>query len=534
MNFFTRAIKNVTRKISKSILLIITFFLIGNLVIIGLGVSSATENAKILTRQKMRAVATLELDYNAIDSYVSQLEDKDEINEFYQNYPQITFADVNALIGDKRVSTANVLNTEMWYDAEGIEFVRLGNEAEENMDQEECWVTMTGEERCYTYYTPKYCVKANMYPNMIEVLDGEYTITEGRFYSQEEIDNNENVVLITNALAEVNNIKVGDKISFLCREPSIFEYEELEGLDPDLAVVEFEVIGLYDCATKLNPGSSSYQYLQPYENPDNTLLMPSTACYAVGLPIQQAIFDYYCEQYPDDDYYKPENRPTYDSIRDQYISDATFFLSDPLDVDGFVEDYQDNLGQFIKLNANNDEFNRLSKPLNTLNLYANFIIWLVVINAIVIITLVTALTLKTREYEIGVLLSIGASKLKIIAQFFVELALVAVIGFSLSIVSGTLISGKVGEVVLEYQLQEEELKEEDDYYYDDDYYNIWDTDYTTKVTLDDLISEYHVSISPIIIIEIYVLGLAIVFISIIIPSLMIMRFNPKRILMNQN
>lgn len=43
MNFFNRALKNVTRKISKSVLLAVTFFLIGNLVIIGLGINNAAE-----------------------------------------------------------------------------------------------------------------------------------------------------------------------------------------------------------------------------------------------------------------------------------------------------------------------------------------------------------------------------------------------------------------------------------------------------------------------------------------------------------
>ena len=62
----------------------------------------------------------------------------------------------------------------------------------------------------------------------------------------------------------------------------------------------------------------------------------------------------------------------------------------------------------------------------------------------------------------------------------------------------------------------------------------WNTDYTTEVTLDDLISEYEVTISPLIIGEIYVMGLGIVLISVIIPSFMIMRYNPKQILMNQN
>ena len=70
MNFINRAFKNVTRRPSKSILLTLTFFLIGNLVIIGLGVSSASESAKTLTRQKMRAVVTYAVDYNKVYQYV--------------------------------------------------------------------------------------------------------------------------------------------------------------------------------------------------------------------------------------------------------------------------------------------------------------------------------------------------------------------------------------------------------------------------------------------------------------------------------
>ena len=112
--------------------------------------------------------------------------------------------------------------------------------------------------------------------------------------------------------------------------------------------------------------------------------------------------------------------------RNMYMENVTLLLDDPLNVEQFVEDYSNSISQFTSLDANNDEFNRLSKPLDTLSMYANFIVWLVVINAVVIISLVTALTLKTREYEIGVLLSIGASKFKVIAQFFCRTPQVAV------------------------------------------------------------------------------------------------------------
>ena len=83
MNFFNRAIKNVTRKLSKTILLIITFFVIGNFVIIGLSVAQASESAKTLTRQKMRAVVSYVVDYDKFYRDADQIEDEDERNKFY-------------------------------------------------------------------------------------------------------------------------------------------------------------------------------------------------------------------------------------------------------------------------------------------------------------------------------------------------------------------------------------------------------------------------------------------------------------------
>jgi ABC-type antimicrobial peptide transport system permease subunit len=200
-------------------------------------------------------------------------------------------------------------------------------------------------------------------------------------------------------------------------------------------------------------------------------------------------------------------------------------------VDSFVEQVQASLdGQYRLLDANNETFEQLARPLDTLTLFSSLIVVLVLVNAVVIITLVTALTLKTREYEIGVLLSQGVSKLMVVAQFFVELALVAVIGFTLAVGSGTLIAGRVGEEVLNYQVEFSGLSEEveDDY----NYISNWDDNYFTEVTLSDMVDAYEVQISPLIIGEIYIAGLGIVLISILIPSLMIMRYNPKKILMS--
>ena len=375
-------------------------------------------------------------------------------------------------------------------------------------------------------------IKCNMFPGMIEFEDSGYKIKEGRFYNQGEIDEDSPICLISENLSATNGLSVGDTITLGINYPSL--QTQRIGLTSDDLDYSFEIIGIYSHNSPLTPDSSNYDWASPYMNPDNMIFMPTTSAYMAELNYNQKLFDYRAATIPDEEYYmNEENRPSEENMMKQInIENATLLLNDPLDVEKFVEDYSDDLSQFVTLDANNEEFKKLAKPLDTLSMYANFIVWLVIINAVVIISLVTALTLKTREYEIGVLLSIGASKIKVIAQFFIELALVAVIGFSLAVISGSLISKKVGAKVLEYQIATSDITEEENSSFI--YYDPWASDYATDISLDDLVAEYEVTISPMIIAEIYIMGLGIVLISVIIPSFMIMRYNPKKILMNTN
>lgn len=530
MNFFNRAIKNVTRKLSKTILLIITFFVIGNFVIIGLSVAQASESAKTLTRQKMRAVVTYEIDYQKFNYDADQIEDEDERDKFYENYPRITLDDVKAVLTDERVKTANINTNYSAYLGEEFDYVHLNNEYEQNNDEQSCWYDENGSERCYK--DPNIFIKANYFPSMIEIEDGDYVVTKGRFYNKEDIDDKNNVVLVSEAFAQQNGLDVGDSVS-ISFDGYIDNFTEI-GLQEEDFKSELEIIGIYSHNKAITPDNPRYEWMGPSENPDNMFLMPGTTLSKKMLYIEQMYFDYNAKQYPDNEFFSDiSNRPS----EERYVSDlygVTILLNDPLEVDDFVEEYSSKVGDYKKLNANNEEFNKLAKPLDTLSDYATFIIWLVVINAIVIITLVTALTLKTREYEIGVLLSIGASKLKVVAQFFVELAIVALIGFTLSVGTGMVASKQIGTSLLENQIESSGLNEEEDDYHYDNGFDIYDPDYTTEITLEDIVSEYQVTVSPVIIAEIYVVGLAIVMISVVIPSIMIMRFNPKKILMNQN
>lgn len=277
----------------------------------------------------------------------------------------------------------------------------------------------------------------------------------------------------------------------------------------------------------IDQGDTNFDWMQTSESPFNKVLMPITTYSEFDLPLTIANWEYNKQMYPEyADIYSEENRPTRESV--EHVNSIIFLLKDPLDVESFVEDYQKDLDYEGRLfSSDNGTFKKMARPLDSIELYAKVILAIVILNAIIIITLVTALTMKTREYEIGVLVSLGTSKFKVVAQMFTELLIIALIGFTLSVISGSMIASKAGEALLAYQVDVDD-EYASDFESDIIYYGM--DNYFTEVEQKDLIANYEVTISPIIIGKIYVAGIGIVLLSILVPSMMIMRFNPKKIL----
>lgn len=517
MNFIQRALRYVRRKPSKSFLLTLTFFLIGNLVILGLGVSQAADNAKILTRKKMRAIVSYEVDYSAFWQYADSLTDTDEMEAAYRNQPTIDRDIAVSLAEDPRVIAFNYMNTNVAY-AKDLEHVPLGNEDSNPMNEDD------------GYKMPNLMIYSNLFPDMLEIHEGTYTVTEGRWYTQSEIDDAAPVVLITEELAEQNGLRVGDTFTMMLGDPNEYMNNKdtytAAGVTEDDIMREVEIIGLYSTVENVDPNADNFRWMSPYESPKNRVQMPMTTLADMAVNA----YDINMTVHPD---WYDANSPSLDDIREQTMlpGRVIYLLDDPLNVDSFVAENQNRVKEFTMLNANNDTFKKMARPLDTMSFFANIVVWIVIVNAVVIISLVTALTLKTREYEIGVLLSIGVSKLKIVLQLFLELIVVAFIGFGLASVSGSLMAGSVGDMVLDFQTSSDAQYADTE---NSGYVFVNSTDYFTSVTQDDLLSEYHVSVSPLLILEIFILGTGVVLIAIVIPSFMIMRLNPKQILLEQN
>lgn len=488
MNFFKRSLKYIKAKKVKTIMFTIIFILLGNLVIIGFGVSQASHNAKNIARKKMNPVVKYEENYN---------------NYFSDDIVYVDLKIMDEMANDKRVKAASAIITS---EAKAINFdpVKPENKEEIFDDYEQ-----DTDDKTIT-------LKGTRYSNMIEFDNGTYEMVDGKFISKEDLKNKNKVIVVEQELAKNNNLHIGDLIDINILEDYVAE--EL-GLNSDDATITLKIIGIY----KSNVEAENSYYQAGYKA--NVILFPTTAITDEVLELIQKEYDYYYKLYGDE----------LDKIEVKeellYSSGLSMLLNDPADLDKFVNDYQTKIGKNFKLNTNDEAFKKYSKPLDTISLFANIIVWALLINSIIIITLVTALTLKSREYEIGVLVSLGVQKWKVITQLFLEILIIALVSFAIASFSGSLISKEVGKKVLDIQSS----FSSDDNKYKDEVMSYYDNnDYFTELNEDTILSEYKVTVDAKLIIKIFLVGILVVFVSILIPALMILRYNPKQMLMTTN
>ena len=91
------------------------------------------------------------------------------------------------------------------------------------------------------------------------------------------------------------------------------------------------------------------------------------------------------------------------------------------------------------------------QPLNNVKSFAKNIVLLVGIAGAVILTLIVMLSIKDRRYEMGVLLSLGESRVKLIGQFFVEILICLVFALGIASVSGNQVGNALGNQLISQQ-----------------------------------------------------------------------------------
>ncbi|MDR1567279.1 MAG: ABC transporter permease, partial [Streptococcaceae bacterium] len=134
------------------------------------------------------------------------------------------------------------------------------------------------------------------------------------------------------------------------------------------------------------------------------------------------------------------------------LSSAVYNLEDPKEMTEFVKSAKKLIdSDELQLQTNDTMYQQMITPLNNVAKFATNVVWLVSIAGIIILTLIVVMMIRERKYEIGVLMSLGEAKFKIISQFFVELIIVMLIAVGIASVSGNVVGNIVGQQLLDQQ-----------------------------------------------------------------------------------
>lgn len=223
---------------------------------------------------------------------------------------------------------------------------------------------------------------------------GKYKLVDGRHITPQD----KHACLISKELADYNKLSVGDKV-------------KMYSLDSD-AISEFKIVGIFD-GTEGTSGNAV------------TVDQIPANCGYIDYATVFELFE--------------------DSI-DGYTQ-LTIYVKDPVSVQNVYDKISalpELKGKTLKLTIDTDEYNVVSTPLESLQKLVNTTIIIISVVSVIILTLLLTIWIRGRKKEMGILLSIGRSKVNIILQIFTETFIVAVISFVVSIPFSNLIAEKAG------------------------------------------------------------------------------------------
>nr|WP_279381050.1 FtsX-like permease family protein [Alkaliphilus hydrothermalis] len=141
-------------------------------------------------------------------------------------------------------------------------------------------------------------------------------------------------------------------------------------------------------------------------------------------------------------------------------------------------------------------------------------------------------------YETGVLLSMGEGKLKVLGQYVAEVLIIAVIAFSVSIFSGSVIAQDIGDSLLEREIQVVQEQGLDGGQIGGNsrigggqYGRLLQQRYQLGNQGDiEPINSFDIDVTLTEIMKMSLVGLLVIIFGTILPAVTVMRYNPKTIL----
>ncbi|MBC1986881.1 ABC transporter permease [Listeria sp. FSL L7-0478] len=497
MNFFKRAWLSMKARKGRSVLQLIIFTVVCVLILSGFTIQSAADKASELAREQLGGTVTLTVDrekqMQAMREEASSSDSSStEAKPKFESSP-IDVSDANDLAKLDHVASYNYYSSTQAL-ASGFDPIESSGDTSSSDDSS----TTTQTQGPGGGQGGPQMVDADL--SISGLLDsatstdfeaGTSELTSGVAITS--ADKNKNVAMVEENLAEENDWKVGDSFTVTSSDGN--------------TKVTLKIVGIYKSTDAGSDMAQNFSFLNPY----NKVYVP----YTVANTIKGS--DY---------------KNTVDS--------AVYTMDDAANISAFEKEAKkvDSIDwDTFKLDANDTLYQQMIGPIDSVASFSKNVVYIVSIAGALILGLLVMMQVRDRKYEMGVLLAIGEKRGKLIAQFFVEILIVALISFGLAAASSHYVAQLAGNQLLEQQNSSttetsttenrgpggngqggpggfagsvsnltknaEQIKELD-----------------IQVTLEDMLKMGGI-------------GIGIAFISVLLPAALVLRMNPKTILTKQ-
>lgn len=473
------ALLSIKKSFGRTLLLFLLMFVIANLVISGLSIKSATSKSMEQVRKSLGSDVTLS--YN-MKNIMNNRENGASIDSVMES---ITIEMADLL---KELDYVESYNYTISVNVSSDDLTPVS--MQENNDQKNDFGGGNME-------LPKFMdnndfsVNGNIsMDHLTEFTNQNYTLVSGRLLSEEDEDTT-NCVIESN-LASDNELEVGDVFTLVSSQD-----------DEDISV-ELTIVGIYEVETSDIIGNA--MNMSNRQNPMNTIY--------TSLKIGQKL-----------------------NGSEENITSTTYYLDDPDHIEEFKKQAKEKTDidfDMYTLDANDSIYQKSISSLENMESFANLFLIVVVLSGCIILCLILVLTMRSRFYEFGVMLSLGQSKLKIMLQQFIEVIFIAFIAFSLSLGSSKMVSNVISQMLI-VDNQEEVMKDDQQEMMKDEKEDKMDIgkDFFDKAMTSPVSKELDVSLTTDTLLKLTEIGCCISALSVFIPSLYILRLSPREILMKK-
>jgi len=376
-------------------------------------------------------------------------------------------------------------------------------------------------------------------PYFLDLRHQSIEITTGRTFVQDEIDTDTLVVLISEELAELNQLGIGSmvQVSNIVFDPSVSlqQFEWHAGNVIDVTTYELEVIGLFR-----TPLDGAFHLLDDQSQAftrgrlGNRIYVPNDFIESSKARTQEIVASLPIIERNSECFFENANLMFSQLVIDQFarMSYQNFFhLYRVEDMIPFYHAVQELLPDLHMIEFMDTSVLDIMRTLNTVSSYSAIILIISCVGIICILNLLVMLSIQSRKKELGIYVALGEKKSKVLSQMFLEIMAVSLFAFLVSMILGFLIADILSSHILQTQLIT--------------YAESWNPSFSVSLTqtshfyhqglaadmhMMDVLTGLSLRLNFRSILQFVGLGIVIVGSSILFSGVSILKLNPKKIL----